>query len=232
MKYTLIFLFFVFSSLFRLDGQKMKVSFQTGYGFYNMHSFSDITSQVYTDLSFPSKIISNYPAWHYYQPVVKLSYGKFDFGITYLYEATGSKISSKDYSGEYRFDTRVNSKSPGIILEEIITDNYRYKTGLFLLAGVNFSSLKMNEFLRIGQEVQQSEVKFESMSFYLEPGLKFIFPVRRFSLEANIGYFKELHRQDYSMISASQNKLLVNKNDGETDIWDGLRIGLGVSFTL
>jgi len=225
----IIGLTFCFQSL---EAQDIKFCFQTGYGFYNMSSLKKITKESFEKLPFEAKIISNYPPYHYYQPMIKFSIENFDFGFIYLFQTTGSRISSKDYSGEYRFDSKINCNSPGIIINGIIKDYNILKIALVLQTGVNISVLKMNEYLRIDPLTNTTDQKFTAISFYFEPGINLIYPWNHINFELNIGYKKEMFRNDFSLKGADQNSIPVKKDFIDPDIWDGLRLGITISYTL
>lgn len=232
MKYKVI-LILVFIFLYTsLIAQDIKLGIQTGYGFYNMNSISSITEQTKDQLFFESKIISNYPTYHYYQPMLKFSHNNFDYGLIYRFQTTGSRISSKDYSGEYALDSKINGHCPGVILNGIFQDHYLYKVGFVFQAGVNFSVLKIDEQIKIDTIAINSNYRYLSHSFYIEPGINIIFPWNRYFFEFNIGFYKEFERNDYVMKDDEQNKILLKENYEDFDMWDGLRLGISISYTL
>jgi hypothetical protein len=229
-RFVYIFVLFLFSR--EVNAQELNASFQTGYGFYNMSSLAEFTRSTYNQLPFQAKIISNYPAYHYYIPMLKISGDYFEFGLNYLFQTTGSRISSRDYSGEYRLDTRINSNSPGIMLGSLIEDNDFFKMGMFVQSGFNFSVFKISELLQVDTMENTDELKLKSTSFYVEPGFRLLFPYNRVCFEFNIGYYKEFKRNDFTLKNDVEVGIPVKKDFFEPDIWDGLRIGIGMSYTL
>ena len=129
MNYKLLLLTVFTSCFISLKAQDIKFCFQTGYGFYNMSSLKRNTRY----LPFDTKTVSNYPAYQYYKPMIKLVTRNFEFGVVYLFQTTGSRISSKDYSGEYRYDTKINSNSPGVIINKTFHNWGNIKAGLYLV---------------------------------------------------------------------------------------------------
>jgi hypothetical protein len=232
MKLKLFFLLGITSLVLSLEAQNFKFCFQTGYGFYNMSTFSQLTNQIQSGLPFESKIISNYPAYHYYQPMIILSKNNLDIGLVYLFQTTGSRISSADYSGEYEFDTKINSHSPGIILSGIIKDYNKIKIGLSMQTGWCFSTLKVNEYFRIDTIVNNEEYKYKSNSIYCEPGINCIYTLNNMGFEFNVGYFKEIVRFDYSYDGSGGGDIPVNKKFTDPDVWDGVRIGVTFWYKL
>lgn len=232
MKLKLLLVLGITSLVLSLEAQNFKLCLQTGYGFYNMSTFSQLTNQVHNGLPFESKIISNYPAYHYYQPMIKLSKNNFDFGLVYLFQTTGSRISSADYSGEYKFDTKINSHSPGIISSGIILDYNKIKIGLSMQAGLIFSTLKVNEYFRIDTIANNEEYKYTSNSIYCEPGINCIYTLNNLGFEFNVGYFKEVLRFDYSYAGSGSGNIPVKKKLYDSDVWDGIRVGITFSYKL
>lgn len=231
MKKLIIFIIGFLLSIVNLPAQEVKICVQTGCGFYNMGTMSSVTNDLLHQLPFEAKILSNYPPYYYYQPMIKLSFKNFDFGFVYTFQTTGSVISSKDYSGEYRLDSKINGYSPGIILSSIINDYESFKVGLFLQSGMNFSKLKMNEYLQVDTMVNRSNIKFRANSFYFEPGMYLAYTKNNISFELNIGYFKEIRIGDYEMEKGS-GRIVVKKNFYDSDVWDGFRLGVTFSYTL
>jgi len=232
MKYIYSFAFIFHFCLLNLNAQDIKIGFQSGYGFYNMSSLKSITQKSFSQLPFEAKIISNYPPYVYYQPMIRFAYKNFEFGFIYLFQTTGSRISSKDYSGEYRLDTKINSNSPGIIINRKIKDYKIIKLGLSVNAGVNFCELKINESLQVDTISNTSNYRLTARSGYFEPGIYFIYPGSRLSLELNIGYYKEIFKNDYCLNEGAQGQIPVKKEFTDSDMWDGLRLGLTFSFTI
>jgi len=213
-----------------LKAQNVQFCFQTGYGFYDMSSAKVITTKSFEQLPFDAKIISNYPTYHYYQPMIKFIGKRTDFGFVYLFQTTGSRISAKDYSGEYRFDSKINCHSPGLIINQVINDYGIIKMGLYMQIGANFSAMKLNEYLQIDTISRSNDYKLSASSFYFEPGLHLVYPKDSWGIELNVGYYKEFLRTDYT---GENNSIIpIKKSFNESDMWDGLRIGLTFTYTI
>ena len=227
--FLLVILSFWFTSS---KAQNIKLGLQTGYGFYNMSSLKDVSKNALNQLPFEAKIVSDYPPYFYYQPTIRFSKNNFEYGITYLFQTTGSRISSKDYSGEYRFDTKINSNGPGIFIDGIIADNKDFETGLFLQAGINLSKLKVNEYLQIDSLTNSTDYKFTSHSFYLEPGINFSYSINHICFELNFGYHKEMSRINFSQSGSNSNEIPLKTDFLEGDMWDGFRLGITFSYIL
>lgn len=227
-KKILLIVFILFIVNANLFAQKVELGFQTGYGFYNMSSIRNITNETFAQLPFEAKIISNCPPFLYYQPRIAIPKAKMKYGLIYTYQSTGSRVSSKDYSGEYKFDARIYSHSPGAFI-----NIYRHKGtiifGLFSEVGVNFNTLKLNEYVKIDTIANNQEYTFTSTSYYVKPGVNFIYPWNKYSMELNVGLYKEFLKGD---LSNGESYIPVKTNILDSDMWDGLRIGLIFSYNL
>lgn len=216
-----------------VNAQDFKVSFQTGYGFYNMNTFKDITKDANESLTFETKVISNYPPYNYYQPMIILVNNRFEVGLFYLFQTTGSRISSIDYSGEYLFDSKINSNSPGIILGYKIKEYDKISIGFNAEAGFTFNTLEFKESLKLnGQLVSEDENTLTSENPYFKPNLNISYNLNRFSSSINIGYLKEFLRNNYTLKGARATEIPVKTKFTESDIWDGIRIGISFSYTI
>ena len=91
--------------------QSLDAGFQLGTGFYSMSGLKSINNEVVRSLQFDSEIVSDFPPYFAYRPFILFNFGSYKFGIRYTFNSTGSRVSSKDYSGEYRFDMKIRSPS-------------------------------------------------------------------------------------------------------------------------
>lgn len=227
-KKILLVIALIFAIYSNSSAQGIELGFQTGYGFYNMNTIKNISNETFNQLPFEAKIISNCPPYLYYQPRITFPHSNMSFGFLYTFQSTGARISSKDYSGEYKFDTKMYSNSPGVIVNIYLVKN-KCIFGIYSELGMNFTKLKFDEYLKVDTIINDQVYSFTSNSFYLKPGLNIIYPLNKFSIEFNVGYYKEFFRQD---ISNGQSKILVKKDFFDIDIWDGLRTGFVLSYSL
>lgn len=225
------FLFILLSCcVWGLKAQDFKLVLQTGYGFYDMSSFSKITQKNLSRLAFNAKVVSDYPPCLYYQPMLVIPLEYVDFGIAYLNQTTGSRISSKDYSGEYHLDTKLSCNSPAIFFGRRLAGFKLFRIDLSLLVGMNISNVKVEEFLQVGTEQHTNDYKFSSSSGFFKPSIDLLVPWRRFSLGLNCGYLKEFVRKDYIQLDSNNNKLITQEQMENIDLWDGFRLGLSLSY--
>lgn len=228
---VLVFLMFLFYIV--LKSQDIKLSLQTGYGFYDMSSLKDITKSAMTQIPFVAKTIANYPPFLYYQPMIRFCGKNVEIGFLYTNQSTGSRISSKDYSGEYRLDTRIHSNSPAVILNLTKDDFDNFKLWWSLKLGANFTSFKMTEYMHLtGGTTNENSTDLVAGALYFEPGVNISVPVNKFSIELNFAYQKEVFRNDLQTKDNPNEGISLKKNFMESDLWDGFRLGITVAYTL
>jgi len=232
MKKILLLSAILYISLGNVLAQGIKFSFRTGYGFYNMKTLKDFTQSYYDDIPFTAKIISNYPPYLFYKPMILYTINKTDIGLSYTFQSTGSRISSKDFSGEYLFDTRIKANSFGLIA------NYKaleYKSTGFSIrmeSGFTYSYLQFDELIKIDTNQSTQQLKAKNNSFYIEPGVNGSYKRGKWELELNISYHTEAFRTDFKSINNPEQKIVVRKGLSNPDNWNSFRIGITVSFSL
>jgi hypothetical protein len=228
MKYNLLLTFILICTW--ANAQKLSLGFQSGIGFYDSKDLSNLTQQVYENLSIDARIISNYPPYLYYKPSVLLAYENFNIGLQAAYYSTGSRISSKDYSGEYLFDSRINCIAPGLYIDVHILSLFK-KYGLWFFAdgGLTFSRMRLQEYLTVNnQNIENISYKFKSENYYIEPGLKMDFNIyKSLFIELNTSYFAQLGKQ---VFETEAREFLNNGRETIGPDWNGLRIGISVIF--
>jgi hypothetical protein len=211
--------------------QSFEFGFQTGIGIYNMESLKILNSAVFESLAFQARVISDYPPYFYYNPALLMSFKKFKVGGQASFYSTGSRISSKDYSGEYLFDTKTHCIAPGVYIDYLLfTISNRYKLSLFSEGGITFSSLDLEEHLTVNnQNLSNSSYSFKSQNYCVEPGIKFRRGIYKFiSLELNTSYFFQFGKK---VFESDKGEIL---NDGKSAIgpdWSGLRFGISILLT-
>ena len=225
-KSLLILLLITISSV--TYSQHIKVGVHTGIGAYSMKGLKELNAIVLKNLPFQASILSDYPPYFYYKPAILLSFDKLNAGFQVAYYSTGSRISSKDYSGEYLFNTKTNCIAPSVYLDyTLFSILKKYPVSLFSEGGITFSKLNLKEVLTVNdEEIINSSNAYKSKNYYLEPGLTFGYQIYRyFNLELNTSYFFQFDKNSFV---SDKNEIL---NDGEKSIgpdWSGLRFGLSV----
>lgn len=212
--------------------QDIELGIQSGIGTYDMKDLKGLTDVVFKSLPFQVKMISNYPSYFYYKPTFLLSFNKFSIGLQASYYSTGSRISSKDYSGEYLFDTRTNCIAPSVYVDYSLFRLFeKCNVSLYSEGGVTFSQLSLKEDLTVVNEnLTNSSYAFKSRNYYIEPGLKLEYQLSQLmNIGLNAGYFAQFGKNDFE---SDKNEVLNNRNETIGPDWSGLRVGLSLSVSL
>jgi hypothetical protein len=184
---------------------------------------------------FDSKLVNDFPAWFYYKPSLRISLEKFTIGLTYTYQSTGSRISARDYSGEYRFDMKVHSNNVGLYFAMDALTRNKSRLSVYAEPGLSFSGLGINQYLYLlGSVIDDQTVKFKAMNFYLEPGIGYsyaAFPF--FTATVNLGYYLQAGKQDFHK-DGDKDRKLVNPITDESikPRWNGIRFGITLMYTI
>jgi hypothetical protein len=216
----------------RAISQDFSIGFQSGIATYSMLDLKKINKIIPGELPFDTKTVANFPPFFYFSAVVKKRIGNVNLGLVYLFQSTGSRISGKDYSGEYRFDMLVNCSAPGIYSEVILPSSGKSQFSYFSIAGFAYSGLKLNEFLNVLDEnVTDETYRFRAVNYYIEPGFSYNYPYRFFNFGINAGYLIQFRNNAFHS-TGNKNEILTNPQSGEPAVpgWSGLRAGL--SFTI
>ena len=199
-----------------------------------MKDLKAINNDIISSLPFDAKVVSDFPVYFYYEPNFHLNINKLGLGLIYTYQSTGSRVSAKDYSGEYRFDLQIEANSFGLSVDYDIWSNDNYKLTVGSAFRIMFSKLKASEYFAIRDSVTiDNTAYFNSKNYSLEPGLTFSRSFGNYiSLELNAGYlfcfgaqpFRSLDNSDYILHYPDSDKPI--KPD-----WNGFRLGVTVYVT-
>jgi hypothetical protein len=223
---NLLILIYLFSN-YSGYSQSLSVGFQTGIGFYNMEELRGLNAEVFGTLPFKAKIISDYPPYFYYKPSCLISLGKVNAGFKAAYYSSGSRISSRDISGEYLMDTRINCLAPGLYIDLHFFSIRKYKIWLFNEGGFLFSKLSMKENLTVDrQELINSSYNFKSENYFIEPGLKVDYNIYRFIfIELNTSYSTQFGKNIFKTNAGE----IIDYGKGPLHPdWNGFRFGLSL----
>jgi hypothetical protein len=229
-KKALFILFIVLCS--SAHPQDLKIGLHTGIGFYKMEELKGFTTSMYESLPFEAAIISNYPPFFYYQPVFLLAFKKFSVGIQASFSSTGSRISSKDYSGELLFDSKINCLSPGLYADlSLFSVKMINRVFLYAEGGLAFSKMKLSENLTVyDQELLNSSYTFKVRNYYIQPGLQYERTIYKFiSAECKAGYFIQTGKSD---LKTDKDEMIFMGWHPLNAEWSGFRLGLSVLFLL
>jgi len=229
--YLFLMLIFVFNNL---HSQELVLEYHQGLGSYSMTDLKSLNETVKESLPFDTKIVDDFPMYWYFRPGISWRIKHFEIGCIYQYQSTGSRISVKDYSGNYHFDTQVSSHTPGIKMGYMILENKILSLKIYSIGGIIFSKLKLDEYLEIYEEpLLSEEVGFKGQNYYVEPGITMSHTFRFLELAFNLGYNFQLGNQAF-YVQNNKDAILQNIKTREPikPGWTGIRIGLSVSYSI
>jgi hypothetical protein len=230
---NLLFVLFIFSLARVANSQHIKLGYQIGLGTYSMTSLKNINDQISESLPFDSKVVDNFPEYLYFHPSVSLEFAGYSIGLIYTFQSTGSRISAKDFSGEYLYDTKVSSTAPGIYGDVKIISQKKSRLCIYSMTGLLFSKMKLHEFLTLQNSLGSNQyMDYKAQNFFLEPGLVYYYFLGSFSLGLNAGYFITIGSQAFYSGDNKKNILYDYKNqqDAKPD-WNGIRAGFSILYT-
>ncbi|HKL37585.1 MAG TPA: hypothetical protein VJ876_01735 [Bacteroidales bacterium] len=203
--------------------------FEMGWGTYSMNELKELNTVVLNNLPFPAKIVSDFPPYYYYKPMFVFEFNHSEFGAFITRQSSGSRISSRDYSGEYRFEIRTYAKSFGIHYLIKLNPGDLFEIGLYSDLGQYTSRLKVQESLELfSEESLNEEYTFRTNSFFLEPGFSISCQFRPVILQLTAGYNYEFSKKGLSANTIE----MINIHSGKRAkiSWDGFRAGASLYF--
>lgn len=210
-----------------LSGQKFRASFTTGIGTYRMQNMKAYLDLVNESLPFSPEIVDNFPPFLWYSFAATWMLGDFSAGLAVNYNSTGSRVSLKDYSGEYLSDRTLRAVSPGITAGYLLpplADKLSLTPSLEL--GMIFSTMEVAETLVVGNELVYDYYSvLGAVNLYAGPSLRVGYSiVPRVSLELLAGYIIQFNGGYFKpKVPDSYTDTYKTKPD-----WTGLRCGLSV----
>ncbi len=220
----------MFTYFFSSYSQEIVIGTRIGIGHYSMNELKVFNKRVLRSLPFDAKITDNYPQFYYYQPEVFLAYKKASVGLVSFYHSTGSRISYVDYSGEYLFDSKINSKGLGLAGEVKLFPNRNFMLGLSLYSEIGFlkSYLELKEHLSVyDHTLISNEFLYNALSTFLEPGIKLHFRYSFITVQFNYGYHLQLRSKPFVNDTGKE---LTDYFKPVKPNWSGLRIGTSLLF--
>jgi hypothetical protein len=213
--------------------QRLAAGFSAGVGSYSMADLKLLNDYVKPD--FDCKLVSDFPPYLYYQFSLLLDEEEYSFGLFYTFQSTGSRISAKDYSGEYYFDLNVQSNNLGLYAATNLMQKNNFRLSVYAKPGIAFSNLDLSEYFTILDTVLADEkASCRATSFSLEPGIHFTCLVLpSVSIGINAGYSLQMGAQVFHL-EGQKESILVIQDTGKKirPNWSGFRFGISVMYNL
>jgi hypothetical protein len=226
-----VFIIFVSGRIFP---QTITIGFGSGIGKYSMSGLKDFNRSIMDQLPFDSELTSDFPPYLFYEPLVMARFGNLSAGLVYSFQSTGSRISAKDYSGEYRFDMKVRSSAPGLLCEYEVLGIKRYSLSPYASFRGVFSRLQASEMLTIDDNILTDESQeLKAFSWLVEPGISLSGSFGIVGVGIAFGYAIDLGGNPFHSVGNEDN-ILKNPVSGQEvkPDWNGIRAGITLSVRL
>lgn len=225
MKHILTIILLLVSCTIPGFAQKIKLEAGYGIGAYSMKDLKSLNNLLLDKLPVKGKITDNFPAQPSESVALTAQIGnRFVVGLTGSHSTTGSRVSYKDYSGEYKCDELLTSYAPGILvgvkLYKGIVD-----VSVMADAAYSFTKLKMEESLL----TETTKKSFTANSITVLPEIKIARIIKRFELGINAGYLYDFGA-DYSASDGSGNIKNTKTNQKISNNWSGYRLSLNLGY--
>jgi hypothetical protein len=199
--------------------QKVLLTMTVGVGSYAMTDLRSVNDAAMPD--FDASLVTDFPPYWIFQPRLSLIWNKCTLGFEYTIQYTGSRISAKDYSGEYQYDMLVSSDNVGIFFGWQLLRKNRFRLSGEAHGGMAFTKLDVDYSFQLNSTtVEEYTDRSRVNKFYFQPGLAcdyFIIP--QLSLGLSAGYYFDLGNQYFSIFK-----------DQVGAQWRGYRIGLTIGY--
>jgi len=230
MKKSIIILLTYFSLIAaNIYSQQFQFGIESGIGTYQMSALKSTNSDIQKGIPFDTKLVSNFPAYFYYRPTVELVFKHFGIGLNYSFLSTGSRISGKDYSGEYNFDMLIHSNTPSIFGEYYLNPDNKFPISFYLNFGRYYTTLNIKEHFSLGDSTLTNNYEnYKAQNFYTEPGMKIYYPYKSFRIGFDIGYALQFSGKGFYLNNNINQKMA----DSKIPNWSGFRIGISLIYNL
>lgn len=193
MKHTIFIFFLLMLSANDIDARKMDfaIELNSGIATFDMGDLRGVNWEVLEAVPFPAEITSDFPPYIFYQGTLLFGGNStLNIGFCFAYYSTGSRVSYKDYSGEYKFDILMSSTNFGLVFDLNLNKN-KDQTFFFkpyVRFGLMTSQMDAFESTRIADVQQKDADSWNLTGIHVEPGLKFIYNFGLYGVGANAGY--------------------------------------------
>lgn len=215
-------------------GQTIVFNVESGLGKFAMDDLRKMNTVKMATQKFTTQLTYDFPAYWYYQPSVGVLLGNTELGASCSYQSTGSRISAVDYSGEYRYDIKVNSLSPAAYANFKAAELGNMSMSMKFVMGVDFSNFKSTEMLTVlGENLKDERFNKNVSVAFAEPSIRFSYLCKGFNLSLNAGYHINTSDDSIEITTIEENMLGRFSKLSKYDIdWTGYRLGVSLSYSL
>ncbi len=217
-----------------MPAQKLSLTVGAGTGTYGMKELRELNSVFQKAVPFETRVVSDFPPFLNYSASLRVKEDNFYYGLFYSFQTTGSRISARDYSGEYVLDMVLNGNSAGFSAGFVIPSGGRLNYSVSAVCGVIFTRLKLSEdFMVTDTEILNNKFRARAKNPFAGPVLAVSWPVRNFDFGFSAGYLFQITRGILSGTGDNSGILTNPSTGGDVSAgWNGLRAELtaGVRF--
>lgn len=212
------------------NAQAWKIEFETGIGTYRMEKLKKFNAAF--PLPFDAKLVSDFPAYINYQSSIHRLLNGSSLGLSVAFQSTGSKISRKDYSGEYYFSTTLYAPSLCINYTKRIISYNNLNFNFNFEAGVIYSFLELKEFLQINDtNIADNLTELVALNYIFKPGINFSYQLSEISLGLNFGYAMQTGNGAFHLYGKKKYTMAQpDSQDLVSPDWTGIRLGLFIGY--
>ncbi len=213
--------------------QNLVLGASSGVGSYSMADLKSLNDAIKP--SFDCQLVSDFPPYLYYQLSFFLDEEEYSFGLFYTFQSTGSRISARDYSGEYYLDMQVQSNNVGFYAAMNLLQKSKCQLSVYAKPGIAFSNLDIREhFTLLDTVLVDGNAGFRATSFFLEPGIGFSYRViPSLGIGINAGYFLQVGGQNFHLPGEKDYVLGIPDTGKEVKPnWSGYRVGISLIYNI
>ena len=221
-------------SVTTLPAQDLSFTLGVGSGTYGMKELKELNKVFQEAVPFETRLVSDFPPYLNYSASLRVRDNNAFYGIFYSFQTTGSRISARDYSGEYLLDMIRTGNALGVSAGFIIPSEGRLDYSFSAVYGVILTRLKLSENFSItGTEIVNTRFRASVQNPFAGPVFAVSCPVRNFDFGLSTGYLFQITGGRLTG-SGDYAGILTNPSTGR-DVgagWSGFRAELtaGVRF--
>jgi hypothetical protein len=205
----------------KIYSQNFRVEYIPGLGLYSMKDLKNINTELLKQLPFKAALTDNFPPYFYHKVACVFEVDSLiSAGIIGAFYTTGSRISRKDYSGEYKFDQTIFSYVPGLTIR---FKNYSFKLKFEEYNNLcySFTQLDLLEQIQIDGDSNTEKSSIKSQFFEIESGVNISYNLyEKFDIGLSFSYLIDI-KSDFGIIK--------NYNPNLAG-WTGFKFGLYTSY--
>ncbi|HPI19405.1 MAG TPA: hypothetical protein PKY56_03470 [Candidatus Kapabacteria bacterium] len=199
------------------------IELQSGFAAHDVKVIQNARDKALKEFEFPAKVTDDYPNIPYIQGEL-LHYGKiFDFGFSFSYVTTGSRVHYADYSGEYKFDDFLSNYEYGLVLKTRSANEYApFRIQAWGELGISSLKYRTEEILKVNNSgFTKSTAEIKNTVNYIELGARTNYYYNGFYFNCGVSYFAEFSHEIHFIIEDPY-----DLNFG----FSGVRAHLGVGY--